>query len=99
MLTANQIRKLHKEGLLEINNIRNLERTANFGDDIENINDVVVEDGKEVPFRFSIRYYNKNSKSFHRQWKHLSWVLVNGSKLSSVDCKIYIPKIHRPHSR
>ena len=42
MLTAKQIRKLHKEGLLEINNIRNLERTANFGDDIENINDIIA---------------------------------------------------------
>ena len=64
MLTAKQIRKLHKEGLFEINNIRNLERTANFGDDIENINDVVIEDEKEVQFKFSIRYYNKNSRIF-----------------------------------
>jgi hypothetical protein len=64
MLTAKQIKSLYKDGCLETHNIRNLERTASFGDAIENINDVMVEDGKEVQFKFSIRYYDKTSRIF-----------------------------------
>ena len=50
---------MYKEGLLEQNNISNLERTTDFNTDFDKLDTL-----DETQYKFSIRYYNKTSTIF-----------------------------------
>lgn len=64
MITAEQIKKLYSEGIVETFNVRNLEKTANYGDSMDTLADVITDNDKEVNYKFSIRYYEKESRIF-----------------------------------
>ena len=59
LLSAKQIHRMYKEGLLEQNNISNLERTTDFNTDFDKLDTL-----DETQYKFSIRYYNKTSTIF-----------------------------------